>query len=81
MAARPWLASLTALIALMVVATLGVLAPSPHVAAGEDSAGQLLRAGFAMAETRRASAASRGSSGTKRPSSCRAARRTPQTLC
>jgi hypothetical protein len=50
MAAGPWLASLAAVIALMFVATLGVLAPFPHVAAGEDTAGHMLRTGFGMAE-------------------------------
>jgi hypothetical protein len=50
MAAGPWLSSLAAVIALMFVATLGVLAPFPHVAAGEDTAGHMLRTGFGMAE-------------------------------
>ena len=51
MAAKPWLASATVLIVLMVAAAQGLLPTSPHVAAGGDSPGQLLRAGFAMAES------------------------------
>jgi hypothetical protein len=50
MATGPWLGSLAAVIALMFVATLGVLAPFPHVAAGEDTKGHMLRSGFGMAE-------------------------------
>ena len=50
MTAGPWLASLAAVIAAMFVATLGVLAPFPHVAAGEDTKGHMLRSGFGMAE-------------------------------
>ena len=51
MAARPWLASVTALIAVLVVAVQGLLPTSPHVAAGEDSPRQSLRTGFAAAES------------------------------
>jgi len=50
MAAGPWLASLAAVVALLFVATLGVLAPFPHVAAGEDTAAHMLRSGFGMTE-------------------------------
>ena len=50
MAVGPWLVSASALMVAMFVATLGVLAPFPHAAAGEDGPGHLLRAGFGMAE-------------------------------
>jgi hypothetical protein len=50
MAVRPWLVSLTAVIAAMFAAAHVMLAPFPHVAVGEDAAGGLLRAGFGMAE-------------------------------
>ena len=51
MAAKPWLVSLTALIALMLATTQAVMSPFPHVSAGEDSPGQPLRAGFATRES------------------------------
>jgi hypothetical protein len=50
MAGGAWLASLAAVIASMFLATLGVLAPFPRVAAGEDTKGHMLRSGFGMAE-------------------------------
>lgn len=51
MAATPWLVSLIVLTALMVGATRAVMSPYPHVAAGDDSPGALLRSGFAMSES------------------------------
>ena len=51
MAAKPWVVSLAALIALMLATTQVVMSPFPHAAAGEDSPGQPLRSGFATSES------------------------------
>jgi hypothetical protein len=51
MAAKPWLLSLTALVVLVFATMRAVASPFPSVAAGEVSADQPLRAGFAMSES------------------------------
>ncbi|MGH9140732.1 MAG: hypothetical protein ACRD2I_06280, partial [Vicinamibacterales bacterium] len=51
MAGAPWLASLAGLTLLMVALTLATMSPFPQVVAGDESAGTLLRSGFAMSES------------------------------
>src|SRR5258705_9407897 len=51
MAARSWLVSLTAIVALVLVTLRALISPFPSVVAGQLSSGQSLRTGFSGSES------------------------------